>query len=146
MTERIILFVEDNPSDVALTKRALNKSNIECTLLVAKDGQQALDMLFPPSDSDYNKLPNLILLDINLPKINGLDVLKIIRSDPRTKQIPIVVLTSSNEDKDVRESYATGANSYIRKPVDFVKFSEAIKQLGNYWLDVNEPTPDSILN
>jgi CheY-like chemotaxis protein len=144
MEAKNILLVEDNPNDVALTKRALEKSRISNKLVVAEDGVEALEYLFATgayAGRDINELPTLILLDLKLPKIDGLEVLKQIRSNPTTKRIPVVVLTSSKEDIDVASSYDEGANSYIRKPVDFVQFSEAVKQLGLYWLVINEPPP-----
>jgi CheY-like chemotaxis protein len=144
MEAKNILLVEDNPNDVALTKRALEKSRISNKLVVAEDGVEALDYLFGTgayAGRDINETPTLVLLDLKLPKIDGLEVLKQIRSNPTTKRIPVVVLTSSKEDIDVASSYDEGANSYIRKPVDFVQFSEAVKQLGLYWLVINEPPP-----
>ena len=138
MSERSILLIEDNPDDEALTLRALKKNKITNTVVVVRDGAAALEHLFgakaPP-------LPMLILLDLKLPKVDGLEVLRRIRADPKTGVLPVVVLTTSSEEKDVLESYRLGANSYVRKPVDFVQFTEAVRQLGLYWLVVNEPPP-----
>jgi len=146
MKKRIILLVEDNPDDEALTLRAFKKNNILNDVVVARDGAEALDFLFcrgKYSDRDCNNDPELILLDLKLPKIDGLEVLKEIRTNPKTKLLPVIVLTSSKEEKDILKSYELYANSYIRKPVDFVQFSEAIRQLGIYWLVLNE-TPHSL--
>lgn len=140
MNERIILLVEDNPKDEALTIRALKKSNILNRVVVAHDGVEALEYLFSP---DPLPLPQLILLDLKLPKIDGIEVLKRIRENERTKILPVVILTTSTEDKDRLDGYRFGANSYIRKPVDFTKFVEAVGQLGLYWLVLNEPPPTS---
>jgi len=144
MQTKTILLVEDNTSDVALTKRALSKNHIMNNLVVVGDGELALDYLFCNgnyADRDKRDMPALILLDLNLPKIDGLSVLKQIRENPKTKLLPIVILTSSKEDIDLATAYDNGANSYIRKPVDFNQFSEAIKCLGLYWLVINEPPP-----
>jgi len=138
---KTILLVEDNPGDVELTKRALRKSGIETNMDVAEDGAEALDYLFCKGDyADRNpdSPPNLILLDLNLPKINGLEVLKQIRANTKTRLLPVVVLTSSKEQVDVEAAYNNGANSYIRKPVDFIEFTSTINHLGRYWLDINE--------
>lgn len=146
MKKRIILLVEDNPDDEALTLRAFKKNNILNEVVVARDGAEALDFLFCKgkfASRDCNADPELILLDLKLPKIDGLEVLKEIRSNPKTKLLPVIVLTSSKEEKDILKSYELYANSYIRKPVDFVQFSEAIRQLGVYWLVLNE-TPHNI--
>ena len=137
MKEGLILLVEDNPDDEKLTLRALKKNNIANPILVARDGQEAVNYLFDPAKT----LPAVVLLDLKLPKIGGLEILKRARADERTKRIPIVVLTSSKEDTDLVASYNLGCNSYIRKPVDFVQFTEAVKQLGLYWLLLNEPPP-----
>jgi len=137
----IILLVEDNPDDEALTLRAFKKSNLRNEVVVARDGVEALDFLFATgayADRDVNLLPQLILLDLKLPKIEGLEVLRQIRADERTKLLPVVVLTSSKEQEDLIRSYSLGANSYIRKPVDFTRFVEAVQQLGLYWLVLNE--------
>lgn len=141
-TDRHFIFlVEDNADDEALTLRALKKNNISNQVVVARDGVEALDFLFGEgkyADRDISVQPQVILLDLNLPKIDGLSVLKKMRSDGRTKLIPVVILTSSKEDQDIIEGYSLGANSYVRKPVDFNDFSEAIRQLGLYWLILNE--------
>lgn len=141
-TDRHFIFlVEDNADDEALTLRALKKNNISNQVMVARDGAEALEFLFAEgkySDRDMSIQPQVMLLDLNLPKIDGLNVLKKLRSDERTKLIPVVILTSSKEDQDIIESYSLGANSYVRKPVDFNDFSEAIRQLGLYWLILNE--------
>lgn len=137
----IILLVEDNPDDEALTLRAFTKSNLKNEVIVARDGVEALDFLFATgayADRDINLLPQLILLDLKLPKIEGLEVLRQIRADERTKLLPVVILTSSKEQEDLIRSYSLGANSYIRKPVDFTQFVEAVQQLGLYWLVLNE--------
>ena len=136
MTERVILLVEDNPSDVALTRRALMKSAITNPLVVAEDGQQALDYLQGAAE-----LPILILLDLKLPRIDGLEVLRRVRAEPRMRRVPVVILTSSLEEQDVAAGYDLGTNSYIRKPVDFTQFAEVVKQLGLYWLVINQPPP-----
>jgi two-component system response regulator len=147
MDERIILLVEDNPDDIKLTQRAFNKSKIaeKISLEVAINGEEALDFLFGKglySHRNKKLIPVVILLDLNLPRINGLQVLERIRSDERTKLIPVIVLTSSKEQQDVKKAYALGANSYIRKPVDFEKFSEVAQQLGLYWVELNEAPPN----
>lgn len=141
MDESVILLVEDNPDDIALTKRAFKKSNLKNTLVVASDGVEALDYIFARgayAERDINNQPVLILLDLKLPKLDGLEVLEILRSDPRTEFIPVVVLTSSNEQEDLVRSYRLRANSYVRKPVDFSEFVEAVQHLGLYWLVLNE--------
>jgi two-component system response regulator len=140
---KVILLAEDNPDDVALTRRALKKANIANELAVVSDGQQALDYLFGEGTYAQSKpsRPCMILLDLNMPKINGLQVLERIRSDERTRLIPTVILTTSKEERDLVAGYSLGANSYIRKPVDFAQFAEAIQQLGLYWLVLNEPPP-----
>ena len=142
MNEKVILLVEDNPSDIELTKRALKKSRITNQLIVAEDGQEALDLLFgtgPYAGRERAPLPTLILLDLKLPRVDGHEVLRQIRSHPRTKRLPVVILTTSAEEQDVAKSYDLSANSYIRKPVDFAQFTEAIAHLGLYWLVLNEP-------
>ena len=144
MNSRLILLVEDNPSDVELTRRALERRHISNALLVAEDGKEALDYLFATgahAGRDVTDLPTLVLLDLKLPKLDGLEVLRRIRADPRTKRLPVVILTSSNEEQDLAAGYDLGANSYIRKPVDFAQFAEAIEYLGLYWLVLNEPPP-----
>jgi two-component system response regulator len=140
----VILLVEDNPADVKLTERALKKSNVANTLVVAHDGQEALEYLFGQGQyagRDLYEMPALILLDLKLPKVDGLEVLQRIRSDERTRYLPVVILTSSLEQQDVINGYHLGANSYIRKPVDFDQFVEAARQLGVYWLVLNEAPP-----
>jgi two-component system response regulator len=140
MPNSIILLVEDNPDDEALTVRALQKNKIANEVVVTRDGVEALDYLFAKGaykERDGNILPAVILLDLKLPKVDGLEVLKGIRADERTRFLPVVVLTSSNEDQDVLNSYSFGCNSYIRKPVDFDNFVEAIAHLGLYWLVLN---------
>jgi two-component system response regulator len=141
----IILLVEDNPDDILLTKRAFKKSNISNELIVATNGLDALDYLFgtgPYEGRDTHIMPTVILLDLKLPKLDGLEVLKRIREDERTRLLPVVVLTSSSEQEDLLRSYSHGANSYIRKPVDFEQFVIAVQQLGLYWLILNK-TPSS---
>jgi two-component system, response regulator len=141
MNDRIILLVEDNANDEALTRRALKKANILNKVVVTRDGAIALDYLFAKGDfatRDSSEVPQIVLLDLNLPKVGGLDVLRAIRADPKTKVLPVVVLTSSKQDRDLVDGYNLGANSYVVKPVDFVQFSEAVRQLGLYWLVLNE--------
>lgn len=136
-----ILLIEDNPDDQALTLRALRKNRIDNPVVVARDGAEALDYLFCRgafAGREESDLPAVVLLDLKLPKIGGLEVLERLRLDKRTRLLPIVVLTSSREERDVKESYLRGANSYIRKPVDFNFFLDAVGQLGNYWLNLNE--------
>ncbi len=142
MTKRILL-IEDNPDDEALTLRALKKNHILNEVFVARDGVAAIDYLMGtgPHAAEPRVLPQLVLLDLKLPKLDGLEVLRRIRSDPATRLLPVVVLTSSKEDRDLVESYSLGANSYVRKPVDFVQFSEAVRNLGLYWLVLNETAP-----
>jgi two-component system response regulator len=135
--EKIILLVEDNPDDVALTLRALKKNQILNKVIVARDGSEALDFLFGTEDSPPIEMPEVILLDINMPRMSGLEVLKRIRADERTRLLPVVVLTTSDEDRDRINSYSLGANSYISKPVEFEDFNKVVKQLGIYWLAVN---------
>ena len=140
--DKTILLVEDSPADEALTLRALKKANITSEVVVARDGAEALDYLFGAESGEVRrKLPDLILLDLKLPKLDGHDVLKRIRADVRTHLLPVVILTTSVEDEDRLESYRVGANSYVRKPVDFAEFSQAVLQLGLYWLVLNEQPP-----
>jgi two-component system response regulator len=142
MREKIILLVEDNPDDEVLTLRALKKHRITNRIVVARDGQEALDHLFGGTETTGAPLlPTLILLDLKLPKIDGLEVLRRVRTDPRTKILPVVILTSSKEEQDLLKGYSLGANSYVRKPVNFDDFVEAARQLGLYWLILNE-VPD----
>jgi two-component system, response regulator len=144
MMRRIILLVEDNTDDEALTLRAFKKANIANDVVVVRDGQEALDYLFAAGQyagRDVTDLPAVILLDLKLPKIDGLEVLRRLRRDERTKLAPVVILTSSREERDVISGYSLGANSYIRKPVDFEQFIDAVRQLGLYWLLLNEPVP-----
>lgn len=137
MNHKCILLVEDNPDDETLTLRALKKNNISNEVIVARDGAEALAYL-----GDANRaLPALMLLDLKLPKVDGLEVLRRVRADERTKLVPIVVLTTSQQDQDLIGSYQLGANSYVRKPVDFMQFTEAVRQLGLYWLVLNELPP-----
>ena len=143
--QRPILLVEDNADDEVLTIRALKKSNIANDIVVARDGAEALDFLFGTgahAGRDTSVQPQVVLLDLNLPRVNGIDVLRRIRADDRTKMLAVVVLTSSKEEEDVVSSYSMGANSYVRKPVDFAQFSDAVKALGLFWLLLNEvPLP-----
>jgi Response regulators consisting of a CheY-like receiver domain and a winged-helix DNA-binding domain len=144
MDNKIILLVEDNPDDVELTLRAFKKNNISNKVIVAKDGVEALDYLFGKgmyAGRDVKDLPVVTLLDLKLPKINGMEVLKAIRQNEFTKLLPVVILTSSAQEEDVVNGYKLGANSYVRKPVDFKEFVEAIKLLGLYWLIWNQPPP-----
>jgi len=142
--DKFILLVEDNPDDEALTLRALKKNNILNPVMVARDGVEALDFLFGAgahAGRDVSQTPQIVLLDLKLPKIDGLEVLRRIRADERTRLQPVVILTTSNEEQDILSSYELGANSYIRKPVDFEQFMEAVRQLGLYWLGINVPPP-----
>jgi two-component system response regulator len=144
MRNGTILLVEDNPDDEALTLRALKKNNILNEVVVTRDGVEALDYLFGKGayeGRDPDITPQLVLLDLKLPKVDGLEVLRQVRSDERTRLLPVVILTSSNEQKDVINGYGLGANSYILKPVDFSRFIEAVRQLGLYWLILNEAVP-----
>lgn len=137
-----ILLVEDNPSDIDLTKRAFARASISNELVVAEDGPEALERLFGSlSTGVAEPLPALVLLDLKLPVIDGFEVLRRIRGDPRTRRLPVVILTSSKEEQDVAAGYDLGVNSYIRKPVDFGQFAEAVRQLGLYWLVINEAPP-----
>jgi two-component system, response regulator len=142
MTSQNILLIEDNPDDQALTLRAMKKNNILNEVIMAGDGAEALDLLFPASGGDGLR-PGLILLDLKLPKVDGLEVLRRLRADPRTEIVPVVVLTSSKEQEDVLDSYHSGANGYVRKPVNFADFSEAVSTLGMFWLLLNEAAPES---
>ena len=142
MQEPIILLVEDNPKDEMLTLRALKKANIGNRVVIARDGVEAIDYLLGSSaDGGRNELPQLILLDLKLPKIDGHEVLRRIRADDRTKLLPVVILTTSVEDRDRLQGYSLGANSYVRKPVDFAEFAQAVVQMGLYWLVLNERPP-----
>ncbi len=144
MADQIILLVEDNPDDVDLTLRALKKSNIANEVVVARDGVEALEYLFGTgkyAGRDPSAIPQVVLLDLKLPRMDGLEVLERIRADERTRLLPVVILTSSKEEQDLVQSYRMGANSYIRKPVDFNQFTEATRQLGMYWLVLNEAPP-----
>ncbi len=144
MIDKAILLVEDNPDDEALTLRALKRQQIPNQVIVAHDGVEALDYLFGTGmygDRPLSKLPAVILLDLKLPRIDGLEVLRRLRADRRTRLVPVVVLTTSSEEQDRHKSYTLGCNSYIRKPVDFVQFTEVVRQLGQYWLTLNETPP-----
>lgn len=143
-SEKAILLVEDNPDDEALTLRAFRKNNIRNDVVVARDGVEALDYLFGRGrfvGRDTADVPQVVLLDLKLPKLDGIEVLRRVRGDPQMRTLPIVVLTSSKEDRDLSECYRLGCNSYVRKPVDFDQFMEAARQLGLYWLLLNEPPP-----
>ncbi|MFI5267751.1 MAG: response regulator [Chloroflexota bacterium] len=142
MAHRVILLVEDNPDDEALTLRALRKHNVTNQVIVVRDGAEAIDWVFATgqyADRDTEIVPQVILLDLKLPKVDGLEVLRRIRSDERTHLLPIVILTSSKEEEDILNGYRLGANSYVRKPVDFVEFTDAVRQLGLFWLLLNQP-------
>jgi len=144
MSDKVILLVEDNPDDEALTLRALKKNNIQNEVVVARDGVEALDYLFGTgkyAGRDVTVLPSVTLLDLKLPKIDGLEVLEKVRANEVTKFLPVVILTSSKEEQDLLKGYELGANSYIRKPVDFSQFIESVRQLGLYWLLLNESAP-----
>jgi len=144
MKDKVILLVEDSQPDEELALRALRKNNIKNEVVVARDGAEALEYLFATgvhAGRNAAELPTVVLLDIKLPKIDGLEVLRRIRSDERTKLLPVVILTSSKEDKDRLAGYTSGANSYVRKPIDFSEFAEAVRQLGLYWLILNEGPP-----
>ena len=142
MANKVILLVEDNPKDVLLTERAFRQSKIANELHVVRDGAEALEYLLGPGSGPAARpAPALVLLDLKLPKVDGLEVLRRIRQDERTRLLPVVILTSSDEEQDVLGSYGNGANSYIRKPVDFAQFTEAVSTLGLYWLVLNEPPP-----
>jgi len=144
MSTNSILLVEDNPSDVRLTRRALEQSHITNPLVVAEDGREALDYLFglgAHQGRDVTDPPRLVLLDLKLPRVDGLEVLRQVRADERTRRLPVVILTSSQEQQDIMAGYDLGANSYVRKPVDFTQFAEAVRTLGLYWLLLNEAPP-----
>src|SRR6266699_3850461 len=144
MEEKIILLIEDNPDDEALTLRALEKNNIKNEVVVARDGAEALDYLFGTGSyagRDLTVMPQLTLLDLKLPKVDGLEVLRRLRTDKLTRLLPVVILTSSNEEQDRVNGYGLGANSYVRKPIDFGQFMDAVRELGLYWLILNEPAP-----
>jgi CheY-like chemotaxis protein len=144
MDDKIILLVEDNADDEVLTLRALKKNNISNEVVVARNGVEALDYLFGTgtyAGRNLNIAPQVVLLDLKLPKLDGLEVLRRLRADERTKLLPVVILTSSDEEQDRVNGYGGGANSYVRKPVDFNQFSEAVRQLGLYWLVLNQPPP-----
>ena len=141
MKDKVILLVEDNPDDEALTLRAFKKNNIKNEIVVAHDGAEALEYLFGKATQGERNLPQVILLDLKLPKIDGIEVLRRLRAHPPTRLLPVVILTSSNEERDLVEGYRLGANSYVRKPVDFDAFMEATRQLGMYWLLLNEQPP-----
>jgi len=146
MVEKTILLVEDNPDDIELTLRALKKNNIMNEVIIARDGEEALNYLFgtgPYKGKGLPPMPAVMLLDIKLPKVDGLGVLRQVRSNPNTKFLPVVILTSSKEDQDLVNGYSLGANSYVRKPVDFHQFLAAIQQLGLYWLLLNEMPPET---
>ncbi len=140
MTSQTIVLVEDNPDDEALTLRAFKKNNVSNEVVVLRDGAEALAYLLP-GDGDGRPCPALVLLDLNLPKVGGLEVLRRMRADERTRLIPVVVLTSSKLEEDILDSYRNGANAYVRKPVNFSDFAEAVRTLGVFWLLLNEPVP-----
>ncbi len=143
--DRVIFLVDDNPDDVDLTLRAFKSNKIQSEFIVARDGEEALEYLFATAryaNRDPTVLPELVLLDLNLPRLDGLEVLRAIRADARTRRLPVVVLTCSNEDRDIAASYDLGANSFVRKPIDYMHFLEAARQLGTYWLTLNQvPSP-----
>jgi two-component system response regulator len=144
MNAKSIFLIEDNISDIELTRRAFERSHISNPLLIAEDGQAALDLIFCQgayANRDVEELPALILLDLKLPKVDGLEVLRQVRANERTRRILVVILTSSKEEEDVARAYDLGANSFIRKPVDFLQFADAVARLGLYWLVLNEPPP-----
>lgn len=148
LNEKVILLVEDNPDDQTLTLRALQRNNVLNRVDVAQDGAEALDYLLGQADSadwDPSRLPEIVLLDLKLPKVDGMEVLQQIRSNVRTRLLPVVILTSSSEEEDIARAYNLGANSYVRKPVNFEQFTEAVRQLGLYWLVLNQPVPRSYL-
>jgi two-component system, response regulator len=138
---RTVLLVEDNPDDEELTIRGLRRANLKNPVDVAHDGQEVLDYLFGTEEQGPKPVPAVVLLDLKLPRVDGLDVLKRIRAEERTRRLPVVILTSSSEDRDLIDGYDLGANSYVRKPIQFDEFAAAVAQLGVYWLMVNEPAP-----
>ncbi len=147
MTDKVILLVEDNPDDELLTLRALKKNNVPNEVVVARDGVEALDYLFGTGEyagRDTDAMPQLILLDLKLPKVDGLEVLRRLRADERTRLLPVVILTSSREQQDMLDGYGLGANSYVRKPVNFEQFVGAVEQLKLYWLTLNEAPPRAV--
>jgi two-component system, response regulator len=147
MTDKVILLVEDNPDDELLTLRALRKNDVTDEVVVARDGVEALDYLFGTGEyagRDTSVMPQLILLDLKLPKIDGLEVLRRLRADERTRLLPVVILTTSREQRDMLEGYGLGANSYVRKPVNFEQFVRAVEQLKSYWLVLNEAPPSAV--
>lgn len=137
MDRKLILLVEDNPDDLELARIALRESGYEDETLVARDGQEALDLLFDPERARGSDCPSVVMLDIKLPRVNGFEVLKRLRQDERTQYLPVVVMSSSRDQGDLQESYRLGANSYIPKSLDFNQFIEAVRAVGNYWLDFN---------
>ena len=139
--DKRILLVEDNPKDEALTLRALQKHNLQAAVVVTRDGVEALDYLLPAGDHAAQPLPQLVLLDLKLPKLDGLEVLRRLRGHERTRLLPVVILTSSVEERDVVEGYRLGTNGYVRKPVDFAEFTEVVRHLGLYWLILNTAPP-----
>jgi two-component system, response regulator len=144
VSDKLILLVEDNPDDEELTLRALKQAKLANEIAIARDGREALDFLFGEGQSanrEVSRMPTVSLLDLKLPKLGGLEVLEVLRGDPRTQLIPVVVLTSSSEDEDMLRSYKLGANSYVRKPVEFGSFANAVSQLGLYWMLLNQPPP-----
>jgi two-component system, response regulator len=139
-----VLLVEDDPADAELTLHALRNENVANQIVHVRDGEQALDFLFcrgPFGDRSFSRPPRVVLLDLKMPKVDGLEVLRAVKADPRTRPIPIIVMTASREEQDLVDSYRLGVNSYIQKPVDFDRFREVVRQLGLYWLIVNEPAP-----
>lgn len=138
MNDKVILLVEDNPDDEALMLRGFQRSKLANRIEVARDGAEALDLLLGPR---ARRLPTLVILDLKLPRIDGLEVLRRVRADERTRTLPVVILTSSREEQDLVEGYRLGANSYVRKPIDFLQFADAVQTLGLFWLVVNEPPP-----
>ncbi|SFJ60654.1 response regulator [Planctomicrobium piriforme] len=141
MSSKVILLVEDNPDDVELASIAIKRGGIANELVVARDGVEALEYLLPAGQQKLN-LPQLVLLDLKLPKLNGMEVLQRLRTDPRTRRLPVVILTSSREEEDLIRGYDLGANSYVRKPVEFDQFQKAVQQLQLYWLVLNEAPPE----